>query len=202
MAMDLYKDINLDELIIDKEYFPPKHQIFKAFTSFDKDNLKVVILGQDPYHQKGQANGLAFSVNDHIKIPPSLKNIYKELNNDLEIDIPLTGNLDKWAEQGVLLLNTSLTVCEGKPNCHNKIWEPITNNMIEKISLDYSNLVFILWGNHAKNKRQFIKGSHLILEGGHPSPLNRYKDKIFFGQKFFSKTNEYLEKNGKTKINW
>ena len=91
---------------------------------------------------------------------------------------------------------------KGKPNCHNKIWEPITNNIIEKISLDYSNLVFILWGNHAKNKKEFIKGNHLILEGGQPSPLNRYKDKNFFGQKFFSRANEYLEKNGKHKINW
>jgi uracil-DNA glycosylase len=189
-----------------KKIFPPKNQIFNAFSFFEPKQLKVVIIGQDPYHKEGQANGLSFSVNKSISIPPSLKNIYKELKNDIGCEIPDNGDLTKWAEQGVLLLNSVLTVYEAMPNdkTHRIIWEPITEKLIERISEMIPNIVFILWGQNAIKKRKVIKNQegHLILEGGHPSPLNRHIKKNFFNQRFFSKANQYLIENGKDPIDW
>ena len=201
---DIYQKIQ-DEAY-GKRIFPPKNQILNAFSLFEPEKLRVIIIGQDPYHKEGQGNGFSFSVNKNIAIPPSLRNIFKELNKDLNCELPDNGDLTKWAEQGVLLLNTVLTVYEGMPNdkTHRKIWEPITDRLIERISEKIPNLVFILWGNNAIKKKKVIKNqeTHLILEGGHPSPLNRHLKKNFFNQRFFSKTNQYLIENGKEPIDW
>ena len=170
-----------------KEIFPPKEQVLNAFSLFEPDKLKVIIIGQDPYHKTGQANGFSFSVNKDINIPPSLKNIFKELKEDIGCELPEHGDLTKWAEQGVLLLNSTLTVYEGIPNSHRKLWEPITNTLIKRISAKIPNLVFILWGKNAINKKKVITNlelnNHLIIEGGHPSPLNRKND--FIGNNHF-----------------
>ena len=189
-----------------KEIFPPKEQVLNAFSLFKPNKLKVVIIGQDPYHKKGQANGFSFSVNKDINIPPSLKNIFKELKEDIGCELPEHGDLTKWAEQGVLLLNSTLTVYDGMPNSHRKLWEPITDTLIKRISAKIPNLVFILWGKNAINKKKVITNlelnNHLIIEGGHPSPLNRHLRKNFYGQKFFSKANKYLIENEKEPIEW
>ncbi len=165
-------------------------------------DVKVVILGQDPYHGVGQAHGLSFSVQDGIVFPPSLKNIFKELVDDIGCDYPTSGNLTKWAEQGVLLLNTVLTVRAGEANSHReKGWEYFTDATIRAISENLENVVFILWGRPAQMKEKLIDTSkHFILKAPHPSPLSSYRG--FFGSKPFSKTNEYLLEHGKTPIDW
>lgn len=182
--------------------FPPGNRIFAAFEHTPFDETKVVIIGQDPYHGKGQANGLCFSVADGVVFPPSLQNIFKELNDDLGIPIPTTGNLEKWAKQGVLLLNATLTVREAQAGSHqNKGWEIFTDAVIEKLSAQRQNLVFILWGAYAQKKGTVIdRSKHFIVQSAHPSPFSVYRG--FFGSKPFSKTNEYLIKNEKGKISW
>lgn len=185
-----------------EEIYPPSELVFKAFELCDYDVLKVVIIGQDPYHGDGQAHGLAFSVPEGIDTPPSLKNIFKELSNDLNIPLPENGNLETWARQGVLLLNSVLTVKKNLAGSHRNIgWEKITDRIIKSISDEKENLVFILWGNYAKEKEQLInKEKHMILTAAHPSPLSAYKG--FFGCKHFSKANTYLKGNGIREIEW
>lgn len=183
--------------------FPSPKNIFRAFEMCPVDKVKVVILGQDPYHDVDQANGLCFSVNDGITIPPSLRNIYKEIKNDLGKEVPSTGNLDRWAKQGVLLLNATLTVEAHKAGSHqNKGWEEFTDAAIKKLSEKRDNLVFILWGSYAQKKGMVIADGnrHLILKSPHPSPLSASRG--FFGCKHFSKANEYLEECGKKPIDW
>ncbi len=169
--------------------YPASEDIFKAFELCAFDNLRVVIIGQDPYHGEGQAHGLAFSVPEGIDMPPSLKNIFKELSDDLNTPIPKNGNLERWAKQGVLLMNSVLTVKKDQAGSHRNIgWEKITDQIIQTISNKKNNVVFILWGNYAKEKEKLIdKKKHLILTAAHPSPLSAYKG--FFGCQHFSKTN-------------
>lgn len=182
--------------------FPPPQLIFNAFNLTPFDKVKVVILGQDPYHNIGQAHGLAFSVPNNIQKPPSLQNIFKELNNDLGLTIPTNGNLEKWAKEGVLLLNASLTVRAHNAASHAKIgWQQFTDAAIKALSEQRNNIVFILWGNYAIAKENLIDhNKHLILKTVHPSPLSASRG--FFGCRHFSKTNEYLIKNGITPIDW
>ena len=182
--------------------FPPAGQIFSAFNTCPFSNVKVVILGQDPYHGPGQAHGLCFSVNDGIQFPPSLQNIFKEITSDLGIPAPKTGNLTRWAEQGVLLLNATLTVRASQAGSHQgKGWEEFTDAVIKTISEKAENVVFILWGSYAIKKKSLINTSkHCILTAPHPSPLSSYRG--FFGCKHFSQTNTYLTSKGKTPIEW
>ncbi len=184
------------------QIFPPPRQIFNAFDLCPFDCVKVVILGQDPYHGVGQAHGLSFSVPDGITPPPSLKNIYKEIESDIGTSVRGGGNLESWARQGVLLLNATLTVRKGQPGSHqNKGWEVFTDYVIKKLSDDKENLVFLLWGNYAKAKRELIDNTkHLILEAAHPSPYSAYSG--FFGCKHFSRTNEYLRSHNLPPITW
>lgn len=181
--------------------FPKVKDVFKAFELTPLDKLKVVLIGQDPYHKINQAHGLSFSVNNGIKTPPSLVNIYKELKTDLNIPIAEHGNLTHWAKQGVLLLNATLTVREGQPGSHQKKgWENFTDEIIKYISENTENTVFLLWGNFAKTKKEIINSAkHLVLEAAHPSPLARG---AFFGSKHFSKCNEFLISKGKVPIDW
>lgn len=181
--------------------FPTGNQLFAAFNHTPFENVKVVIIGQDPYHKKGQANGLSFSVSLGVANPPSLKNIFKELNSDLGIPMPHTGNLESWANQGVLLLNTTLTVREGQPGSHQKKgWEIFTDAVIKTISDQKKGVVFLLWGLFAQTKEEFIdKDKHFVLKAAHPSPLARG---AFFGCKHFSKTNKILEHQGILPIDW
>lgn len=184
--------------------FPPQDLIFDAFYYSNFKDIKVVIIGQDPYHGKGEANGLCFSVNDGIRIPPSLRNIFREMCTDLDtIFTPISGNLDGWAKQGVLLLNASLTVKEDNPNSHKHLkWNVFTDAVIQKISDEKEHVVFLLWGNFAHKKGLKIdRNKHLVLESGHPSPMSANQGK-WFGNKHFSKTNDYLEQNGIAKIKW
>lgn len=185
------------------EIYPEGKNIFNAFELCPFNNVKVVILGQDPYHGKNQANGLSFSVNKNIKIPPSLKNIFKELKHNYP-DIKFKdGDLSDWAKQGVLLLNSILTVRDKSPGSHSKLgWEKFTDSVINLISQKKDNIVFILWGAFAKSKREIIErqDSHLILMSPHPSPFSAYKG--FFDQNHFKKANDYLEENGIEIINW
>jgi uracil-DNA glycosylase len=185
-----------------KTIYPPGSLIFNAFNTTPFDKVKVVILGQDPYHGAGQAHGLCFSVQNGVPPPPSLLNIFKELHEDIGFRIPNHGNLTKWAEQGVFLLNASLTVRAGEPMSHAKIgWAPFTDTVIKKISEQKSNVVFLLWGKFAQEKRVLIDESkHLILRAVHPSPLSAYGG--FFGCRHFSKTNEYLTSKGIDPIDW
>lgn len=194
---------------VDQEYknhtcYPPKELIFAAFNNCSFKDLKVVIIGQDPYHGKGEANGLCFSVNDGVKIPPSLRNIFREMCDDLDILLfPATGNLESWAKQGVLLLNASLTVREDNPNSHKHLkWNVFTDAVIQKISDEKQNVVFLLWGNFAHKKGLKIdRNKHLVLESGHPSPMSANQGK-WFGNKHFSKTNKYLKSNNLKPIAW
>lgn len=181
--------------------YPPSEKIFAAFNRTPFNKLKVVILGQDPYHGDGQANGLCFSVAEGIRKPPSLVNIFKELKVDVGVEIPEFGNLESWADQGILLLNATLTVRAHEAGSHQgKGWEEFTDAVIQKISNDLNGIVFLLWGNYAQKKGQKIDRSrHLVLEAPHPSPLARGG---FKGCKHFSKTNEYLVSMGKSPINW
>ena len=182
--------------------YPHQTKIFNAFNLTPFNKVKVVIIGQDPYHGKNQAHGLCFSVKDGVKIPPSLNNIFKEIKSDLNISIPNSGNLTSWAEQGVLMLNSVLTVRSGIANSHKKIgWEIFTENIIDIISSKLNNIVFILWGRQAQQKIKIINTSkHLILKSVHPSPLSAYNG--FFGCKHFSKCNAYLKKFNKEEIDW
>ena len=185
-----------------KTIYPPPKMIFNAFNFTPFNQTKVVIVGQDPYHQPHQANGLCFSVNDGIRIPPSLVNIYKEINLDLGTPIPASGNLERWAKQGVLLLNATLTVRAGAAGSHQgKGWEQFTDSVIESLSTDRNNLVFMLWGAYAQKKGATIDQSkHLVMRSPHPSPLSAHRG--FFGNKHFSKANEYLISKGKRPIEW
>ena len=181
--------------------FPTGNQIFEAFNLTPFDKVKVIILGQDPYHGAGQAHGLSFSVPDGVKAPPSLVNIFKELKTDIGLEIPKTGNLTPWTKQGVLLLNATLTVRESQAGSHQKKgWELFTDAVIKKLSDEKKGLVFLLWGNYAKQKGALIDtAKHYVLTAPHPSPLARGG---FFGCKHFSKTNKILVKQGQTPINW
>ena len=202
---DYYKSLEKE---INKRYetttvFPEKQNIFKAFSLTKLDNLKVVILGQDPYHGFGQAQGLAFSTPSNIKNPPSMQNILKEINSDLgKISFCEDGDLTTWAKQGVMLLNTILTVEEAKPKSHHNLgWEVFTDNIIKYISDNCENTIFILWGSPAISKTKLIDTKkHHILTAPHPSPLSSYRG--FFGCKHFSKTNEFLINNGSSPIAW
>jgi uracil-DNA glycosylase len=182
--------------------YPPGPLIFNAFNLTPFDKVKVVILGQDPYHGPNQAHGLAFSVTAKVPNPPSLKNIYKELHSDLNIEIPETGDLSNWAKQGVFLLNSVLTVRKSSPGSHSKKgWEQFTDSVIQALSNNRKNLVFLLWGNYARAKKFLIDGNkHLILEAPHPSPFSA--DSGFFGCRHFSKANDYLDENNISTINW
>lgn len=183
--------------------YPKGNQIFAAFDACSFQDVKVVIIGQDPYHGAGQANGLCFSVNDSIPFPPSLINIFKEIEQDLGKPIPETGNLERWAKQGVLLLNATLTVREASAGSHqNKGWEAFTDAVIDAISQNNEKVVFLLWGGYAKKKGARIdRNKHFVLETGHPSPLSANRG-LWFGNKHFSKTNAYLEQIGKKPIEW
>ncbi len=204
MEKDYFKKLIL---FIEKEYkekiiYPKKSEIFKAFRNTSYANTKVVILGQDPYHGENQAEGLSFSVKLGVKQPPSLKNIFKELNDDLGCSIPNNGSLVSWSEEGVLLLNTVLTVEKDKPASHKDLgWEKFTDEVIRKLNEKSSPVVFILWGNFAKSKKRLITNNiHYVIESAHPSPFSAYNG--FFGSKPFSKTNNFLIKNGLKPINW
>ena len=201
---EYYKNLRniLKKDYLTKTVYPHMENIFNALHLTSFENTKVVILGQDPYHQKGQAHGLSFSVNKGIKIPPSLVNIYKELNEDLGLYIPNNGFLEKWALQGVLLLNTTLTVLESLPNSHQDIgWSIFTDKVISVLNKKETPVVFILWGKNAISKEKLITNkNHLILKSVHPSPLSASRG--FFGTKPFSKTNEFLRKNGLAEIDW
>ena len=185
-----------------KEIYPPKDYIFNALKLTSYENTKVVIVGQDPYHGKGEAPGLSFSVQKGVRVPPSLQNIYKELNDDLKIPPKDNGDLTEWAKQGVLLLNAVLTVEKDKAASHRNLgWEPMTDYIIKLLNLKNKPVVFILWGNFAKEKAKLITNhQHYIIMSPHPSPFSAYSG--FFGSKPFSKTNEFLIKNGLVPIDW
>ncbi|MEX6625880.1 uracil-DNA glycosylase [Tenacibaculum salmonis] len=192
---------------VDKEFntntcFPKKENIFSAFDYCSFDDLKVVIIGQDPYHGLGQANGLSFSVNDGIKHPPSLVNIFKEVETDVEVSYPVSGDLSRWAKQGVLLLNATLTVREGEAGSHQKQgWEQFTDAVIQKISEEKKGVVFLLWGKFAEKKGSIIDTKkHTIFKAPHPSPLGAWRG--WFGSKHFSKTNEFLKSENLKIIQW
>ncbi|MDI3095345.1 uracil-DNA glycosylase [Priestia megaterium] len=198
--------IQLREFLVD-EYnhhtiYPDKYDIFNALHYTDYKNVKVVILGQDPYHGPNQAHGLSFSVQPGVKTPPSLVNIYKELKNEMDYHIPNNGYLVKWAEQGVLLLNTVLTVRRGEANSHKgKGWEQLTDRIIELVAQKEEPVVFLLWGKHAQAKKELIHHSHhLILESPHPSPFSANRG--FFGNNHFQRANEFLLKHGRKSIDW
>jgi uracil-DNA glycosylase len=186
-----------------KTCFPRGSEIFAAFDHCPFDKVKVVIIGQDPYHGFGQANGLCFSVNNGISFPPSLINIFKEIQTDLDLQFPKSGNLERWADQGVLLLNATLTVRESEAGSHQKQgWETFTDAVIQKISEENQNIVFLLWGGFAKKKGAKIdRTKHYLLETGHPSPLSANRG-FWFGNKHFSKANDYLKSLGKEPISW
>lgn len=182
--------------------FPPPMLVFNAFSHCPFDTVKVVILGQDPYHGDGQAHGLSFSVPEGVKTPPSLRNIYKEIRDDVGTEVPESGNLERWADQGVLLLNATLTVRAHEAGSHQELgWETFTDAVIQKISDEKEHVVFLLWGSYAQGKGKNIDTEkHCVLTGPHPSPLSAYRG--FFGCKHFSKVNEYLVAHKKTPINW
>lgn len=192
---------DIDCLYKEKEIYPIKENIFKAFNITDYDKVKVVILGQDPYHGENEAHGLSFSVLENVKRPPSLTNIFKELESDLNIKRN-NNNLITWAQEGVFLLNSLLTVEKDKPLSHKHLnWEIFTDEVIKKLNDRESPIVFILWGGYARSKKKYITNcKHLIIESAHPSPLSSYRG--FFGSRPFSKTNEFLEKNNIKKVNW
>ena len=191
----------VDEEYKSKTIYPKREDLFKALNNTNYDDVKVVIVGQDPYHGEGEAMGLSFSVNDGIKLPPSLKNIYKELYDDLGIT-RLSGDLTDWTKQGVLLLNSTLTVVKDSPASHSKLgWDRFTDEIIKKVNEKDTPVVFILWGNFAKTKRDLITNDkHLIIESPHPSPFSARTG--FFGSKPFSKTNDFLKKNNIEEIKW
>jgi len=185
-----------------KVIYPPSSHCFNALNSTPLDKVEVVILGQDPYHGPGQAHGLCFSVRPEVPVPPSLVNIFKEIRDDLGIEPPDHGCLQPWAERGVLLLNSVLTVLQGQAGAHQgKGWETFTDKVIETVNRERDGVVFLLWGSYARKKGQHIdRNRHLVLEGPHPSPLSAYRG--FFGCKHFSRANEWLEGNGQPPIDW
>ena len=185
-----------------KTVYPPGRQIFAAFDTCPFDRVKVVILGQDPYHEPNQAHGLCFSVNDQVPFPPSLQNIFKEIESDLGIPVPQSGNLTRWAQQGVLLLNATLTVEAHRAASHQgRGWETFTDAVIHKLAEERDHLVFILWGAYAQRKGEFIdRNRHLVLQSPHPSPLSAHRG--FFGNHHFSQTNNYLSAHGIEPIQW
>lgn len=187
---------------IPSTHFPPSKDIFRALELTPFDSIKAVILGQDPYHNERQANGLAFSVHKDIRIPPSLRNIYKELNTDLGIEIPEHGDLTNWAREGVLLLNSILTVAPHKPASHRNIgWEEYTDEIIKRINNEKENIVFMLWGNYAQEKGEYIdEEKHMVIKSSHPSPFSARKG--FLGSKPFSKCNAFLKEKGIEEIDW
>lgn len=201
---DYFKELMefIKEEYKNKTIYPKQSEVFNAFRYTDFDNVKVVILGQDPYHGPNQAEGLSFSVSNEVLKPPSLKNIFKELENDLGIHFPEANSLKPWAKEGVLLLNAVLTVEEHQPTSHkNKGWETFTNEIIKIINKKDTPVVFILWGAYARAKKELITNpKHLVIESAHPSPFSARNG--FFGSKPFSKTNEFLKKNGIKEINW
>tara|TARA_B100000508_G_scaffold44232_1_gene34527 strand:- start:3280 stop:3948 length:669 start_codon:yes stop_codon:yes gene_type:complete len=203
---DYFKNLSIevraDYLLGEPPIYPPAKLVFNAFELCSLDEVKVVILGQDPYHGPGQAMGLSFSVPDGVRIPPSLQNIYKEINNDIGSEIPTSGNLEHWAKQGVLLLNATLTVEQANAGSHQgRGWETFTDTVIETISNKRQHVVFLLWGAYAGAKSSLIDESkHLILKASHPSPLSAHRG--FLGCKHFSKTNQYLKENGLPEITW
>ena len=209
LASEFEKPYFLDLIsFVEEEYqnticYPPKNQIFSAFDFCSFEDLKVVIIGQDPYHGVGQANGLCFSVTDGIPFPPSLINIFKELENDLKQPFPKSGNLERWAKQGVLLLNASLTVRQSEAGSHqNKGWEVFTDAVIQKISNEKETIVFLLWGGFAKKKGAKIDTiKHCVLSTGHPSPLSANRG-LWFGNKHFSQTNTFLKSKNLVEISW
>ncbi|WP_299252409.1 uracil-DNA glycosylase [uncultured Cytophaga sp.] len=182
--------------------YPKMEDVFNAFNACSFEKVRVVIIGQDPYHGAGQAHGLCFSVEEGVTLPPSLKNIFKEIQADLGVVVPKSGNLQHWAEQGVLMLNATLTVQAHSPGSHQKKgWEQFTDAVIQKISDEKEHVVFILWGAYAQKKGKIIDANkHLILQSAHPSPFSAYNG--FFGNKHFSKTNDYLKSIGKKEIEW
>lgn len=188
---------------VENQCFPPQNQIFEAFNHTPFSEVKVVIIGQDPYHGPGQSHGLCFSVRESIAIPPSLRNIFKEINEDTSASIPSSGDLTRWADQGVLLLNATMTVRAHQAGSHQKKgWEKFTDTVIEKLSNEREGLIFMLWGGPAKKKGAKVDSAkHLVLESGHPSPLAANRG-YWFGNKHFSLTNEYLQKKGSQPINW
>ncbi|MDQ0361349.1 uracil-DNA glycosylase [Breznakia pachnodae] len=187
---------------INSTVYPPKEKLFACLKTCDMNDVKVVILGQDPYHQRGQAMGLSFSVPRGIKVPPSLVNIYQELHDDIGMDIPIHGDLTAWAKQGVLLLNTVLSVEDSNPNCHRgKGWEIFTDRIMSELNNYDKPLVFLLWGKPAQEKARLITNpKHLLLKTVHPSPLSAYRG--FFGCRHFSQANAFLKQNGRTPIDW
>lgn len=201
--MDELKQFLVQEKQADKTIYPPSSLIFNALNTTPLHQVKVVILGQDPYHGAHQAHGLSFSVQRGVAIPPSLRNIFHELHSDLGVNIPKHGNLTHWAEQGVLLLNAVLTVEAGQPTSHQKRgWEDFTDHVIDVLNQQREHIVFILWGAYAQRKGQRIDpNKHLVLKAAHPSPLAANRGG-FFGCKAFSKTNNYLKQNGIEPINW
>ncbi len=201
--MESLREFLLAEKQAGKTVYPPNSLIFNAFNTTPIAQVKAVIIGQDPYHGPNQANGLSFSVQKGLAIPPSLRNIFHELNTDLNIPVSKHGDLSAWAEQGVLLLNSVLTVEAGQPTSHQKQgWEDFTNTVIDVLNQESENIVFILWGAYAQKKGQRIdQNKHLVLKAAHPSPLAANRGG-FFGCQAFSKTNHYLKQNGKSPINW
>ena len=210
---DVLRDVFLStevqklQVFLNNEYenriiYPIKENIFTALNLTSYKDVKVVIIGQDPYHEPNQAHGLAFSVLEGIKLPPSLKNIYKEIEEDLGVEMSGSGNLTSWAKQGVLLLNNVLTVREHEANSHKKKgWEYVTNKIVEKLNEREDSIIFVFWGNNAKEKQKLITNpNHIVLTAPHPSPLSAYHG--FFGCKHFSKINEILRNNNKDEINW
>lgn len=201
---DYYQELKrrVDEEYATKTIYPPKREIFRCMNLTSYDNVKVVILGQDPYHETGQANGLAFSVRPNVKIPPSLVNIFQECHDDVGTKIPNNGDLTPWARQGVLLLNNVLTVREHQANSHRFYgWETFTLNVIKALNEREKPMVFILWGKNAIEKAQYLDAKrHLVITSPHPSPLSAYRG--FFGSHPFSKANQFLIKHGQTPINW
>ena len=200
--MQVLKDFLIQEIRSNKCIYPRPNEYFSAFSALSFEEVKVVILGQDPYHGRDQAHGLCFSVRPHVSVPPSLVNIFKELRSDVGISQPQHGCLTSWAKQGVLLLNATLTVEAGKAGSHqNRGWETFTDRVIELLNQNRKRLVFILWGSYAQKKGAFInEKEHLVLKAPHPSPFSA--DRGFFGCAHFSKTNAYLKAHGKTEINW
>lgn len=182
--------------------YPPASKIFNAFDSCPFNQVRVVIIGQDPYHEPGQAHGLCFSVNDGVQFPPSLQNIFKEISTEFGTAVPQSGNLERWAKQGVLLLNATLTVREHQAGSHQgKGWETFTDAVIKKLAAEKSNIVFLLWGSYAISKAKLIdKTKHCVLTSPHPSPLSSYRG--FFGNNHFIKANEYLRSIGAQEIQW
>jgi len=201
--MDALKTFLIEEKKADKVIYPPNHLIFHALNTTPFDRVKVVIIGQDPYHGPNQAHGLSFSVQKGVALPPSLRNIFHELHNDLGVKIPKHGDLTHWAEQGVLLLNAVLTVEAAQPTSHQKRgWEEFTDYVIDVLNEQREHIVFILWGAYAQRKGQRIdQNKHLILKAAHPSPLSANRGG-FFGCKVFSKTNNYLKQHGIEPIDW